>query len=69
MFEQGDIVEHVATGGLYLITGTPDKVVIEATRAAAYTYRHLTESFVVWVRPKTEMEDGRFVLYKKRPRI
>lgn len=69
-FEVGDVVKHLKSGGSYVVTGTPARVVIEATLHPAYTYRQAVgNDDRIWVRPQTEMEDGRFELLKKRPTI
>lgn len=57
MFNAGDTVRHLETGTIYKITET--HCVIESTLTAAYAYKQ-DGMQVTWVRPKTEMEDGRF---------
>jgi len=70
MFEIGDVVKHEKTGNSYLITGTPARVLIEATETPAYTYRQANgNDDRIWVRPQDEMEDGRFVMLQKQPFI
>lgn len=60
MYSHGAVVRHRVTGGVYVILGTPsDGFVIEDTNEPAYLYKGSKE---VWVRPQSEMEDGRFVL-------
>lgn len=60
MFSVGDKIQH-RKGGQYTIVLTPlDRLVIEATSEAAYAYRG--DSGTLWVRSKTETEDGRFTL-------
>lgn len=59
-FSEGDIVRH-RKGRRYQITGSPDFLRIEATNEPAYAYAELPRG-LVWVRSKTEMEDGRFTL-------
>lgn len=69
-FEVGDVIKHLKTGSSYLVTGTPARLVIEATMEPAYTYRQANgNDDRIWVRPQTEMEDGRFEMLKKRPTI
>jgi len=63
-FGLGDIVEHLKTGKLYMIFAyariekTLEEVVVyvEASQRGPLPAGH------VWVRPKTEMYDGRFLL-------
>lgn len=56
-FEPGQRVRHVKTGGLYQIICLAK---IEKTLEDAYVYQALS-NMTFWVRPKTEMLDGRFV--------
>lgn len=56
-FLPGQKVQHVKTGGLYQIICLAK---IEATLEDAYVYQALS-NMTYWVRPKTEMLDGRFV--------
>lgn len=56
LYVPGDLVRHLKTGGLYTIM---DIAIIEATLTPAYIYKSL-ESGAQWIRPVTEMEDGRF---------
>lgn len=61
-FNRHDIVRHVKTGNLYYIVATPDTCCIEADNSEAYAYEELAgQDKKLWVRPKPEMEDGRFV--------
>ncbi len=61
---------HVKSGNRYAIVGTPDEYRIEATGEVAYGYRayiqnddgEIIEGKTVWIRSRTEMEDGRFVI-------
>jgi hypothetical protein len=34
-----DVVEHIASAGIYVVAGLPTEYVIEATREPAYSYR------------------------------
>lgn len=70
LFVEHQTIVHVKTGKHYGIVGTPDQYRIEATNQPAYAYREyitlangeIETGKRVWVRPQTEMEDGRFVL-------
>lgn len=58
-------VIHVKTGNVYMITGTPDMLRIEADNEPAYSYKKQGSNGVnqtIWIRSQKEMEDGRFVL-------
>lgn len=57
------IVRHVKSGGLYKVMG-PAK--IEATLEDVVVYMSLRDG-TVWVRPYTEMIDGRFVQATRPP--
>lgn len=64
-FEVNNIVKHVKTGGLYRIVGTPDVYRLEADNTPAYAYISIEGDLhnnPIWVRGKSEMEDGRFIL-------
>ena len=56
-FIEGEKVQHVKTGGFYKIICTAK---IEATLVEAYVYQALS-NMTYWVRPTTEMLDGRFI--------
>lgn len=56
-FLEGEKVQHVKTGGFYKIICTAK---IEATLVDAYVYQALS-NMTYWVRPTTEMLDGRFI--------
>ncbi len=62
MFHVGDLVLHKKTGNVYTVIDIPTNVRIEAGNVPAYVYRAIT--LQSWVRPQSEMEDGRFELYK-----
>lgn len=57
MFKKNDIVRHTKSGNEYTIIATPDKLKIESTGEPAYAYGN---NSVTWVRPQSEMDDGRF---------
>jgi len=57
-FAVGTRLRHVKSGGNYVILGF---ATIEATLTPAYVYRSL-QTNDDWVRPQSEMEDGRFVV-------
>ncbi|BDD79574.1 hypothetical protein [Burkholderia phage FLC9] len=58
-FVINDVVEHVKSGGMYVVAGLPTEYVIEATREPAYAYR--MKDGRICVRCQSEFEDGRFV--------
>lgn len=62
-FFQGDVVYHKKTMCSYLIL---NECVIENRGIPAYAYSLLDNIVTtIWIRPKVEMEDGRFVLVTK----
>lgn len=62
LFGLQETVRHVRTGREYVILALPASTRIESIQAPAYLYRarYGSDAFG-WVRPQTEMEDGRFV--------
>lgn len=58
LFPIGSRLQHKKTGGFYEVMGI---ATIEATLEKAYVYLSL-QTHDYWVRPQTEMEDGRFVV-------
>ncbi len=56
-FQAGDQLIHLKSGGLYRVIGLGK---IEANLDDVYIYEAMRNQ-TLWVRPKTEMEDGRFV--------
>ena len=56
-FQAGDQLIHLKSGGLYRVIGLGK---IEANLEDVYIYEAMRNQ-TLWVRPKTEMEDGRFV--------
>ena len=59
-FQAGDRLQHLKTGGFYRVIGLAK---IEATLKDVYVYEAVSDN-TLWVRPKAEMEDGRFVRVK-----
>lgn len=60
-FSLGQRVRHVKTGRVYRIVDLPSRCRIEATGAPAYSYCLVGGADItLWVRPQSEMEDGRF---------
>jgi len=61
-------VRHLRTGTLYTIIGTPDQVCYEPLRQRCYAYIPVADTFKyrIWVRPETEVEDGRFELVEEK---
>jgi len=57
LFQQGQIVKHLKTGGFYRILYYAK---IEATLDDVYVYEALINQ-TIWIRPVEEMEDGRFI--------
>jgi hypothetical protein len=57
-FMINDVVEHIKSGGIYVVAGLPTEYVIEATREPAYAYR--MKDGRVCIRCQSEFEDGRF---------
>ena len=58
LFKPGSKLKHIKTGGFYKVLLLAN---IEATLETAYVYESM-QSNDFWIRPKAEMEDGRFVL-------
>lgn len=56
-FQAGDQLIHLKSGGHYRVIGLGK---IEANLEDVYIYEALRNQ-TLWVRPKAEMEDGRFV--------
>lgn len=67
MFNKGDIAQH-RKGGIYVIIETPERCRIESENLPAYAYAPIdnTDGGILWIRPKNEMEDGRFVKIENR---
>lgn len=57
-FRINDVVEHIKTGGQYVVAGLPSEYVLENTREPAYAYRMADGR--ICVRCQKEFEDGRF---------
>ena len=58
LFPIGSQLRHKKTGGCYFVICLAK---IEATLEIAYVYESM-QTHDYWVRPQTEMEDGRFEL-------
>jgi hypothetical protein len=58
LFKPGSKLQHKKTGGFYKVVLLAN---IEASLEPAYVYESL-QSHDFWIRPKAEMEDGRFDL-------
>ncbi len=58
LFKPGSKLRHIKTGGFYKIVLLAN---VEANLEPAYAYESL-QSHDFWIRPKAEMEDGRFEL-------
>jgi hypothetical protein len=58
LFKPGSKLRHLKTGGFYKVVLLAN---VEANLEPAYVYESMqTHDF--WIRPKSEMEDGRFEL-------
>ena len=58
LFKPGSKLRHKKTGGFYKVVLLAN---IEASLEPAYVYESM-QSQDFWIRPKAEMEDGRFEL-------
>ena len=58
LFQPGNKLRHMKTGGFYKVVLLAN---IESTLEPAYVYESM-QSHDFWIRPKAEMEDGRFEL-------
>ena len=58
LFKPGNKLRHIKTGGFYKVVLLEN---VEANLEPAYVYESL-QSHDFWIRPKAEMEDGRFEL-------
>lgn len=62
MFKVGDFVKHIKTGGSYKITQEPVHFKkLEYCNEEYYEYEQMSTG-QKWVRRKSQMEDGRFIL-------
>ena len=57
LFQKGQTLKHRKTGGFYRILYDAK---IEATLEDVYVYEALINPSI-WIRPVSEMEDGRFI--------
>lgn len=71
LFPRMSLVRHKKTRGLYRIMIDASYGRIEATNEPAYGYVSwlpaTLENIVLWIRPQSEMEDGRFELMPEEP--
>lgn len=71
-FKRGDYVRH-SCGSIYQVLNTPDLCAIEATVEPAYIYAEtgdILDGFPeIWIRPQSEMEDGRFTLHSTEAHV
>ncbi len=58
LFKPGSKLKHIKTGGFYKVVLLANT---ESNLEPAYVYESL-QSHDFWIRPKAEMEDGRFEL-------
>ena len=58
LFKPGSKLQHKKTGGFYKVVFLAN---VEASLEPAYVYESM-QSHDFWIRPKAEMEDGRFEL-------
>jgi len=58
LFKSGAKLRHKKTGGFYQVVLLAN---VEASLEPAYVYESM-QSHDFWIRPKAEMEDGRFEL-------
>ena len=58
LFKPGSKLRHIKTGGFYKVVLLANT---ESNLEPAYVYESL-QSYDFWIRPKAEMEDGRFEL-------
>lgn len=64
MFKLGTKLIHVKSGNVYHVLMTPDMCKLESDATPVYVYGKVLPSGnqEIWVRPQTEMEDGRFIV-------
>ena len=66
LFKKGTVISHRKMGGEYVVLMTPyDRLVIEGSMEDAYMYEAVDDTRIKYVRPKYEMEDGRFTVVTK----
>jgi hypothetical protein len=61
LFKPGTRLRHKKTGGFYQVVLLAN---VEASLEPAYVYESM-QSHDFWIRPKAEMEDGRFELFSE----
>ncbi len=60
-FRHGERIRHTTTGAVYRIVDLPSRCRIAAPAEPAYSYCLARDpDITLWVRPQTEVEDGRF---------
>lgn len=65
-FEVFQKVRHLKTDSVYMVIGTPDKLILEKTTEQAYAYQKINDCTAkIWIVSKSEMEDGRFVFLEE----
>jgi hypothetical protein len=66
-FKIDDRIIDIKSGGVYVVTATPQSCRLEHSGEPAYSY--VGNDGTMWVRSQTEMEDGRFVYYKYKESV
>ena len=65
LFELGQCLKHLRSGGLYVVLALPDQVKFESDAKPAYAYQSVGDKGIpkgpIWIRAQELMEDGRFV--------
>lgn len=67
VFDKDSIVTH-KKGGIYLIIASPDGRMLEYNQEEFYEYKCF-DTDKVWLRCRSEMEDGRFELANCLPHL
>ena len=66
MFNNGETVKHVKSGGVYVVIDTPDDLHrLEHSNERYFSYCPLSDKYAmhkrIWIRCESEMTDGRFI--------